>query len=94
MLLHYKYLGVDYITERYFQLISRRGLVDRRNGWDAQFTLMPDQICQQFSSYKQQVVDVAVKGFSPQAVHKVPLWRTSRFGEQGEVGPHRAALWV
>lgn len=94
MLLHYKFLGVDYITERYFQLTSRRRPVDRRNKWDSHFTLMPDQLRRQFYSYKERVVDVAAKGFSPRAAHDVPLWRTSRFGERGEVGPYSAAAWM
>jgi len=94
MLLHYKFLSVDYVTERYFQLTSRRGLVDRKNGWDFHFTLMPSQIRQQFDSYQKRFVDISAVGFSPRAVHKIPLWRTTRFGEQGAVGPHSVAHWM
>jgi glycosyltransferase involved in cell wall biosynthesis len=38
MLLHYKFLGVDYVNRRYSELVSRRGPVDRSKGWGKHFT--------------------------------------------------------
>jgi glycosyltransferase involved in cell wall biosynthesis len=95
MLLHYKFLGVDYVTERYFQLLSRRGSIDRRNGWDVHFTLMPDQFRRQLDGYKTRLVDIAAAGFSAHAAHNVPLWRTSSLSQQADIGPHHAAAhWM
>jgi hypothetical protein len=77
MLLHYKYLGLDYVVQRYGDLVPRRGAVDLENRWDFHFDKSPEQWRQLLSRYQKNLMDIASPGFSPSAVHGPPSWRTS-----------------
>jgi hypothetical protein len=76
MLLHYKYLGPDYLADRYEQLASRRGTTDVENRWSTHFALPREQWRQVWSSELVKLVDISNPGFSPRSVHRQPPWRS------------------
>lgn len=80
MLLHYKFLGLEYVTQRYSDLGSRRGTVDQQNEWDAHFGLPLDHWRSRMAFFSGPQVNVAADGFSPSAAHAPPSWRTSQPG--------------
>jgi glycosyltransferase involved in cell wall biosynthesis len=75
MLLHYKFLGPDYLCQRYFELLARRGKVDRLRGWNRHYAKLPEQLRNVFDTLKRRSVDIATPGFSPNSAHPVPSWR-------------------
>jgi len=75
MLLHYKYLGVDYLCCRHLELSSRRGSVEKANQWSSHWENTAEQLRGAFDSYKARSVDISAPGFSPGVLHAVPPWR-------------------
>ena len=73
MLLHYKYLGLEYLAQRYSALALRRGAVDVANGWSSQFGAPVEQWRDELATVKDRLVNIAGRGFSPSAVHPIPL---------------------
>jgi glycosyltransferase involved in cell wall biosynthesis len=75
MLLHYKYLGLDYVAQRYGALNARRGPTDVRYNWDYHFSLSPDHWERELADVASRATDVAARDFSPSAAHAPPSWR-------------------
>jgi glycosyltransferase involved in cell wall biosynthesis len=75
MLLHYKYLGIDYVVERYRALRPRRGQVDKANGWAYHFEFSAERWRAELANIKDRSVDIAGHEFSPSAAHDPPYWR-------------------
>lgn len=90
MLLHYKFLGLDYVNRRYLELASRRGKINRSRTWGHHYTMMPEQIYRQFESIKAKALDIATPEFAPSMVHHTPRWRLQQYVEPGVIGPPRS----
>ena len=75
MLLHYKYLGLDYVAERYGALNAHRGAVDIRYNWNYHFELPRSHWEQELADVASRSMNVAALDFSPSAAHALPSWR-------------------
>ena len=75
MLLHYKYLGLDYVAQRYGALNARRGAVDIRYNWEYHFGLPSGHWEQELADAASRSTNVAARGFSPSIAHALPSWR-------------------
>ncbi|MBF8253711.1 MAG: glycosyltransferase family 2 protein [Deltaproteobacteria bacterium] len=80
LLLHYKYLGFEYLSSRYKQLAPRIGSVDVKNHWDVQFFKSPEECHLLFAEAKGKVIDIAAPEFSPSRLHAKPSWRRVQNG--------------
>lgn len=56
-LLHFKYLGLDYLNTRYLELGTRLREDDKKNGWGFQYSLSSEQCTARFNN----VLDKAIK---------------------------------
>lgn len=75
MLLHYKFLSLEYVAARNGILQGRRGLKDVENKWGKHYANTPEQIGREFQKKEAALVDIAAPGFRPGATHDVPRWR-------------------
>jgi hypothetical protein len=75
MLLHYKYLGFEYLSSRYQMLAARVGSIDLANGWDVQFFKSPAELHALLAEAKDKVIDLAGPEFYPYRVHAKAWWR-------------------
>lgn len=57
LLLHYKFLGRDYLRRRYAQLNARRGSHDKENNWGYQYDLKDEALDAQFAELRGNAVD-------------------------------------
>jgi hypothetical protein len=76
MLLHYKYLGFEYLCSRYQMLAPRLGSIDIVNGWDVQFLKSSTEFQVLWAEAKGKVIDIAAPEIFPSRYHANPSWRT------------------
>ncbi len=69
MLLHYKYLGLDYVVSRNRVLDGRRGPKDVENGWSWHYTRTPEQIREIIEKDAAKLVDISAPDFYPRKIH-------------------------
>jgi glycosyltransferase involved in cell wall biosynthesis len=71
-LLHYKYLGLEYVTSRHQTLKDRLCATDRKAGWGHQWTLAPDEQQKEFD--RNLAVSVDVGATTVEAFPEPPWW--------------------
>ena len=79
LLLHYKYLGIDYVAPRHALLATGLGPTDRANQWGHQFDFRREQLLEKIARLNASAVDVLNLGPHADAVSAGPRWwRTER----------------
>lgn len=58
LLLHYKFLGKEYLRRRYAELDSRRGASDKENSWGYQYALQNEALDAEFEQLRQTSTNV------------------------------------
>lgn len=72
--LHFKWLGIDYLNERYRLLASRRGARDRANKWGYHYDRTAENIAEIFSVQLNRAFDVIAAGDRAAIDHLEPRW--------------------
>jgi hypothetical protein len=75
LLLHYKYLGLEYLCSRYKMLAPRAGSTDVENGWDVQFFKSPAEFQLLYDEAKDKTINIAALEFPLRGLHGEPSWR-------------------
>jgi Glycosyl transferase family 2 len=74
MLLHYKYLGTEYVRERDPALGRRLGAIDRERQWGFQYFFSDDRYLQLHSERTAQAIDVSDPSYFPWCDHPCRRW--------------------
>jgi hypothetical protein len=74
LLLHYKFLGREYLHRRYAQLDDRRGASDKRNRWGYQYGLKGEALDAEFEELRRTAMNVT--GASARNLVRKKWWRS------------------
>ena len=84
---HYKYLGVEFVANRYRQLDQRRGDFNRTQGFGRQYSWSPERLQQEFALWRERARPVA-----DQAVETAPtIWSLAEARRHHRHSPGLAA---
>ena len=73
LILHYKYIGFDYVRRRHALLSTGLGTTDRENRWGYQFDLSNPELLDKLADLEKRAVDVASLE-EPGQYHRGPRW--------------------
>ena len=76
LLLHYKFLGIDYLLRRYEQLKGRRGATDRVHNWGHQYDRGRETLEGEFAELRSTAIDVT--GEHARQLKRKKWWRRSQ----------------
>jgi len=91
LLLHYKYLGIDYVAPRHALLATGLGPTDRANQWGYQFDLRREQLLEKIARLDAAAVDVLALGMRADAESAGPRWWRPERGERRAYQPRAPA---
>jgi Glycosyl transferase family 2 len=74
LLLHYKYLSIDYVAPRHALLATGLGPTDRRKRWGHQFDFDREQLLRKIADLNASAMDVPGLGPRADAVSMSPRW--------------------
>ncbi len=74
LLLHYKYVGIDYVARRHELLAKGLGPTDRQNQWAHQFDFTRAQLLEKIAGLNAAAVDVLALGPRADAVSSGRRW--------------------
>lgn len=73
LILHYKYLGLDYLAPRHALLAGGLGKTDRANKWARQFDFSEEKLTETLAALERRAVDIA-KLDAPGQHHPARRW--------------------
>lgn len=73
LILHYKYIGYDYVRRRHALLATGLGTTDRKHGWGIQFDFSDVELADKLAQLEKHAVDVT-KLNEPAQYHPVARW--------------------
>jgi len=59
-ILHFKYLGLEYVASRYAELAKRRSPFNIEQGFGHQYSRNRDELASDIASYQQRAIPVAL----------------------------------
>ena len=74
LLLHYKYMGMDYLRWRHAMLRKGHGPLDIANGWGHRQRFSEEELLQDFNAFTEQAVDVMDARHVPDRDHTGHRW--------------------
>lgn len=74
LLLHYKYLGLDYLLRRQAALAKGLGEIDRQRGWGGQYSLPDATTIARFERLRRIAIDTAAAGHDHHALNPTERW--------------------
>ncbi|WP_203074269.1 glycosyltransferase family 2 protein [Falsiroseomonas ponticola] len=74
LLLHYKYLGLDYLVRRQAMLSAGLGARDMERGWGRQYTLPEAENATRFERLRKRAIDTAAPGLDHHDWNPTPRW--------------------
>jgi hypothetical protein len=80
LILHYKYIGIDYVRPRHALLATGLGKTDRNNNWAYQFSYSSDQLTHKMAKLEWSAVDIT-KLNEPGQFHPGARWWRSDFNK-------------
>ncbi|HEV8389865.1 MAG TPA: hypothetical protein VGQ35_08475, partial [Dongiaceae bacterium] len=79
LLLHYKWLGIEYLAKRHELLDTGLRAGDRANGWGVHYKLDRAQLERHFESMWRNAVDIRDPAYVPWRDHPHPrFWRSEQ----------------
>ncbi len=95
LLLHYKYLGIEYVSERNLLLKTGLRLGDRENDWGRHYRINRAKIEQVFENLWRRAVDVRGPGYVAWQHHQEPrFWRVRQAEPMGGLPVWLDPRWV
>ena len=74
LLLHYKYVDFEYLTERHMRALARQRSTDLRNNWGIQYSWSREELRESWNWFSSRAVDVSRPHLRPWATHLEHRW--------------------
>jgi hypothetical protein len=74
LMLHYKYLGLDYTHSRHQQCLPRQGSRDVERGWGHKWRWDRSELERDWEKFSSKIVDIAEPGLKHAQSHTEPRW--------------------